>query len=116
MLIYLKVFYCSLELSICSFRLPKFKAEVKEMILVLLPTNITRFFQSNNDQAWRSNGHPDIYLTRAANLEYNESRKLEYFSVVLRPKSMIAPINSNLNLKSKMKVPPYSSCLQILER
>ena len=116
MLIYLKVLYCSIELSICSCRLPKFKAEVKEMILVLLPTNIARFFQSNNDQAWRSNGHPDIYLTRAANLKYNESRKLEYFSMVLRPKSMMAPINSNLNLKSKMKVPPYSSCLQILER
>ena len=51
------------------FRLPKFKAEVKKMIIASLPSAIAAHFPNVQDQTWRSYrmSQPDVFLSKAEN-------------------------------------------------
>ena len=83
--------------------MPKFKAEVKNMILSLLPSNIARYFLSNNDQAWRTNGHPDVFLSRAENLKCGGSRNLDSFYELMSRSSILQKQNDeNGTIKSNL--------------
>ena len=74
------------------FRLPKFKAEVKKMLLSILPSSIARYFVPSNDNAWRSNGHPDVFLSRADNFKCDDSRNVDIlYDIIGRSPNLRTP-------------------------
>ena len=74
------------------FRLPKFKAEVKKMLFSILPSSIARYVAPSNDHAWRSNGHPDVFLSRADNFKCDESRNVEIlYDIIGRSPNLRTP-------------------------
>ena len=89
--------------------MPKFKAEVKKMILSVLPSKIAGYFEPNNDQAWRFNGHPDVFLSRADNIKCDNSRIHESnYSLISRTPVLQKDVKNNAK-PSIIATPPTSS-------
>ena len=62
------------------------------MLLSILPSSIARYFVPSNDQAWRSNGHPDIFLSRADNFKCDDSRNVDIlYDIIGRSPTLHTP-------------------------
>ena len=79
------------------------------MILSLLPSNIARYFLSNNDQVWRANGHPDVFLSRAENLKCGGSRNLDSFYELMSRTSILQRQTDEKTIIKSNRIPTPSN-------
>ena len=72
-MIFIVINYLILKLNLYSpfLRLPKFKREVKQMVLETLPTFVAEYFTLS--EPWRSNKQPDVFLSEGGNTTNRES-------------------------------------------
>ena len=70
---------------IFDLRLPKFKKEVKKMILASLPEFVTR--RCLPEDVWRSYIDENIFLSRGSVMDTDRWRNLENVSGILHPRS-----------------------------
>ena len=66
-----KNMFASINLFCFFHRLPKFKAEVKTMLLTALPHCITKYFTLRGP--WRLNKSPDVFLSEGGSTTRQKS-------------------------------------------
>ena len=89
-----------------DYRLPKFKAEVKKLLLANLPSSIAGYFRTTHSEKWRSDQqNPDIFLSNGAsrtcqarheNRNIEEINELIGFVACARTPGTISPNGSGL--------------------
>ena len=99
------------------FRLPKFKAEIRNMMGGILPSCLMSFFFGDQDETWRNleNQNQDVFLSRGVNGSSqkeneagNEHRNLDMIDEQFELTSII-PKTSTCSLKhSTVKFPTSS--------
>ena len=88
------------KIHLSSYRLPKFKEEVKKMIVLCLPSFITCSFPSA--QVWRSCKQQDVFLSRGCNTESQHWPNHKQINLNLQTRSSKSVrMNQSFTAKSK---------------